>query len=489
MDFEIDGTHSEAADNDGSDDDGVFAVASPVASAADSTRASIHLTASQDGFLDGWIDFNADGDWSDVGEQIFNSISVTAGENILSYSVPQGATAGETYARFRISSAGGLGVTGAAADGEVEDYMETILDGDLGSDVIINVINGAVAISRDESDDVVRSGVTELFRASSSLVGSLTINGTASDDDISIDLGSGFTIPSRGLVIAGSTGNNLLSILGDGNLDLTDPLVDATDISHISLSVVNVNRVTLDAATIQRLSPIQKTVMVSTGVADVVEVKQADQWRMIDSVVVDGTFMLQAQNQNGEESILVESQRPFKNFLNPADVNNDGGITAADALDVINELNQRRYSSLQGQLIDPMGMESWPGTYFDTDGNGVITAADALKVINELPFQTFIQSTADGEAVAADFVKTSPLRVAASHRFDEPVAQRDGELRLPGIDSSISADAASRATLSAGDTEVLLHSDAATSTSVADELLSNASFLDELAIATLNEHN
>ena len=31
-----------------------------------------------------------------------------------------------TYARFRLSSAGGLGVTGAATDGEVEDYAVTL---------------------------------------------------------------------------------------------------------------------------------------------------------------------------------------------------------------------------------------------------------------------------------------------------------------------------------------------------------------------------
>jgi hypothetical protein len=76
------------------------------------------------GLLDAWIDFNADGDWLDSGEQIFASLPVAAGVNSLSFSVPLPPPAlGPTFARFRISSSGGLGPAGMALDGEVEDYM------------------------------------------------------------------------------------------------------------------------------------------------------------------------------------------------------------------------------------------------------------------------------------------------------------------------------------------------------------------------------
>jgi hypothetical protein len=40
--------------------------------------------------------------------------------------VPPTANLGNTFARFRISSAGGLGSSGAAADGEVEDHLITV---------------------------------------------------------------------------------------------------------------------------------------------------------------------------------------------------------------------------------------------------------------------------------------------------------------------------------------------------------------------------
>ena len=45
--------------------------------------------------------------------------------------MPAGATLGVTYARFRLSTAGGLTPTGAAADGEVEDFRVTLATGSL----------------------------------------------------------------------------------------------------------------------------------------------------------------------------------------------------------------------------------------------------------------------------------------------------------------------------------------------------------------------
>ena len=46
----------------------------------------------------------------------------------IGFTVPSGAVPGVTYARFRLSSAGGLLPTGLAPDGEVEDYVVEIDD-------------------------------------------------------------------------------------------------------------------------------------------------------------------------------------------------------------------------------------------------------------------------------------------------------------------------------------------------------------------------
>jgi len=125
VDVEFDGQPNTAAtgddmDSDGDDEDGVVFTSPLVAGES----ATVDVYASASGYLDAWIDFNDDGDWDDTGEQIFASQALVAGCNSLSFSVP-GDMPGEveyTYCRFRFSSVGGLGYTGEADDGEVEDY-------------------------------------------------------------------------------------------------------------------------------------------------------------------------------------------------------------------------------------------------------------------------------------------------------------------------------------------------------------------------------
>ena len=86
--------------------------------------------------LNAWFDLNADGDFDDPGEQIATNVAGRPGGTInVPMTIPGGAPAGETYARFRYStetslpSADDLFVGQEARDGEVEDYR-IILAGD-----------------------------------------------------------------------------------------------------------------------------------------------------------------------------------------------------------------------------------------------------------------------------------------------------------------------------------------------------------------------
>ncbi len=74
--------------------------------------------------LSAWIDFNADGDWDDAGERIFDRRPVVTGLQRFGFNIPAtGAAAGFSYARFRLSSRADTAPTGLAPDGEVEDYL------------------------------------------------------------------------------------------------------------------------------------------------------------------------------------------------------------------------------------------------------------------------------------------------------------------------------------------------------------------------------
>ena len=124
-DTETDGTHSADASADGADEDGVMFGTVQVGQLGASVTVNVQnaVTGSK---LDAWIDFNGDGSWGGPFEQIFDSVDVSAGDNNLTFDVPSWADDGTTMARFRLSTAGDLGVGGSAADGEVEDYRVMI---------------------------------------------------------------------------------------------------------------------------------------------------------------------------------------------------------------------------------------------------------------------------------------------------------------------------------------------------------------------------
>ena len=123
-DREIDGTPTSTATVDGIDEDGVLF--GPTVAGRTSADINIDLQNATNGRVDAWIDFNRDGDWDDPGEKILDNIALFAGQQTFSYNVPAGATPGNTFARVRVSTAGGLPPSGLADDGEVEDYAVTV---------------------------------------------------------------------------------------------------------------------------------------------------------------------------------------------------------------------------------------------------------------------------------------------------------------------------------------------------------------------------
>jgi hypothetical protein len=126
IDAELDGQPDATAtgdDNDGNDDEDGVIFTSPLYIGQ---LVNVDVTVSVNGFINAWIDFDIDGGWGEVNDQIFTDVSVAAGTNTLSFTVPASATLGTTFTRFRFDTAGGLTFTGLADDGEVEDYRVTI---------------------------------------------------------------------------------------------------------------------------------------------------------------------------------------------------------------------------------------------------------------------------------------------------------------------------------------------------------------------------
>ena len=126
-DCEVNGRPSSKADGDDNeydsnyDDENGVAIPPLYLGLSD----AITVMVSGGGYVDAWIDFNRDGDWTDAGEKIHGDF-LAAGVHEIPVDIPVDAQPGVTYARFRISSAGGLSPQGFAPDGEVEDYAVDI---------------------------------------------------------------------------------------------------------------------------------------------------------------------------------------------------------------------------------------------------------------------------------------------------------------------------------------------------------------------------
>lgn len=132
QDFETDGRPSPTALGDdnfpaGADDeDGLVSI-----NLVQGTQGVISLRVTnsgrKSGYISAWIDFAGDGSFSQAGDQILrNFVPVDGLNSNIPFAIPNGATAGVTYARIRYSYQQNLEPDGPAVAGEVEDYQLTI---------------------------------------------------------------------------------------------------------------------------------------------------------------------------------------------------------------------------------------------------------------------------------------------------------------------------------------------------------------------------
>ncbi len=104
-------------DNDGNDDEDGVQI--PVLVLGGTSTITVGVGGGG-GVVEAWIDFNGDLIWQ--GAELVFAGMLPDGVHAINVTTPAGSIVGQTFARFRISSGGGLSPVGAAQDGEVEDY-------------------------------------------------------------------------------------------------------------------------------------------------------------------------------------------------------------------------------------------------------------------------------------------------------------------------------------------------------------------------------
>nr|WP_143547780.1 GEVED domain-containing protein [Rhodopirellula sp. SM50] len=217
-DDELDATPSVAASGDDqhnvSDEDGVMFGTLKLGQSA--AGVNIDLYGGGDAKIDAWIDFNADGIW-EAGEQILNGANVLPGLQTLNYAVPATMTLGQTYARVRASSLGGLQPTGRAEDGEVEDYLVTIRE-DVTFAIPPVTDNLSLRLAGSNVELFSNTANETLLSKSVATTQSLLIDGTPGDDTIIVDYGAnGFFAFPDGVVIRSAGGSDSIFVQGTGS--------------------------------------------------------------------------------------------------------------------------------------------------------------------------------------------------------------------------------------------------------------------------------
>ncbi len=410
---EDDGIPSANATGD-TGDDGVTFNAMLV---ANSTTA-VTIVASAAGRVDGWIDFNRDGDWDDAGEQVFSSQAVVAGSNALTVSTPQDAVAGTSFARFRFSSAGGLDPTGPANDGEVEDYSVTI-----SPEILPDTFDFGDApdptfptlLASDGARHVIVPGIFLGATISGEPDGQPSSHASAdvSDDGITFsDLLAGNVAT---ITVTASQGGQLdgwIDFNGDGDWDdAGEQVFDNRPIDGgANVLTITIPSDSFNGSVLSRFRFSSAGNLEPTGQA-------------LDGEVEDYAVT------------LIQPLLTWHNFSNPPDVDNQNDISPIDALLVINELSFRQSSDpITGQLNpDPM-----PPPFFDVNNDGFASPIDALLVINALPTSG---SRAASSSSASSGLAPSPLLVAMDHQL------RSGEwddLAAPSLASTSLDDSGSQ---------------------------------------------
>jgi len=105
-------------DNDGNDDEDGVQIPTLVQGTANTITYEVNGGG---GVVEAWIDWDGDQTWVAT-EMIVGGSFLADGNHSVVVTAPLGSVVGQTFARFRISTAGGLPPEGPAGDGEVEDH-------------------------------------------------------------------------------------------------------------------------------------------------------------------------------------------------------------------------------------------------------------------------------------------------------------------------------------------------------------------------------
>ena len=179
----------------------------------------------------------------------------------------------------------------------------------------------------------------------------------------------------------GGRGTDALVLDGAGiTLDLTAiPDAKIRNLEVIDLSGSGANTLTLSVQEVLNISDTSNRLLIGRNNGDTVNIGSG--WTSNGTQRILG---LPYDNlTSGQALLLVQKVSPWQSAINKLFVDPDSDTTAIDVKLVIDELNEKNYSGADGALPETLP-PGYTGPLFDTNGDGFLTAADAIPIINYL---------------------------------------------------------------------------------------------------------
>ena len=422
IDGDLDGRPTPFAggdDNVGDDEDGIAFLSDLVPNSQATVQVTVSTGSQPAGMLQGWIDFDGDGQWTTSGEQVFSDLTLGAGVHTLSIDVPSWAQQGFTFARFRYGYEPGISFTGRAVAGEVEDYrLEVIKGGPTANDdsfiVRRNSENNNLAIL---ANDALRSNAETVIESvtTASAGGTVQIgaNGLIYTPARGFDGTETFTYTLRDRTGLTDTANVSVFV----QPDLASIRIEATSLSGTPITSIPVG------SQFQLRGLAQDLTTIGTGVfAAYVDVEYSDEVASVASTINYSSTYPNGQSGSSATAGLLDEVGAFGDiepigpnetlvfsitmlatqtgtFIaspNPADILPQHNILLYDRNNPI-PLDQIEFQGSELTVTPGGELQTNPVNALDVNDDTSVSPLDALLVINQLNAATLGASNAQAE--------------------------------------------------------------------------------------------
>lgn len=138
------------------DEDGVEVLAPFSPGETGFFRVTVTNTTGSPAYLSGWMDMLRNNNWTDVDDKFLSDMVInSSGVFDIPATLPANASIGDTFVRFRLSTTPGVGLTGFASGGEVEDHMVPISESvEVANDDEFNVPRVIGSIDQDGDGNI-----------------------------------------------------------------------------------------------------------------------------------------------------------------------------------------------------------------------------------------------------------------------------------------------------------------------------------------------